>query len=94
MMSHKSINQSQAWAYILHIERLYIRRYTPDLISIRSAFRPTGVQLVHYFMHQVTRLLETNAYVRCLLLDLLKAFNVIVVLVNEVSELKLPKRFL
>ena len=30
-----------------------------------------------YFMHHVTRMLEANAYVRCLLIDFSKAFDVV-----------------
>ena len=44
-------------------------------------------------MHHVTRMLETNAYVRCLLIDFSKAFDVVdhVVLIDKISKLKLPK---
>jgi hypothetical protein len=43
-------------------------------------------------MHHVTRMLETNAYVRCLLIDFSKAFDVVdhVVLVDKISKLKMP----
>ena len=43
-------------------------------------------------MHHVTRMLETNAYVRCLLIDFSKAFDVVehIVLVDKLSKLKLP----
>ena len=43
-------------------------------------------------MHHFTRMLETNAYVRCLLIDFSKAFDVVdhVVLIEKISKLKLP----
>jgi hypothetical protein len=82
------------------IEKLVVSRWLrpvipPDLISDQFAFRPTGSTTcaLVYFMHHVTRLLETNAYVRCLLIDFSKAFDVVdhVVLVDKLSKLKLPK---
>jgi ribonucleases P/MRP protein subunit RPP40 len=44
------------------------------------------------FMHHVTRMLETNAYVRCLCLDFSKAFDKVdhVILIDKLSKLKLP----
>jgi Reverse transcriptase (RNA-dependent DNA polymerase) len=66
-----------------------------DLISDQFAFRPTGSTTcaLVYFMHHVTRMLETNSYVRCLLVDFTKAFDVVdhVVLVEKISKLKLPE---
>jgi ribonuclease P/MRP protein subunit RPP40 len=43
-------------------------------------------------MHHVTRMLETNAYVRCLLVDFSKAFDRVnhVVLAEKLGKLKLP----
>jgi Reverse transcriptase (RNA-dependent DNA polymerase) len=68
---------------------------TSDLISDQFAFCPTGSTAcaLVYFMHHVTRMLETNSYVRCLLIDFSKAFDVVdhVVLVEKLSKLKLPK---
>ena len=42
------------------------------------AFRPTGSTTcaLVFFIHHLTRLLETNSYVRCLLVDFSKAFDV------------------
>ena len=42
-----------------------------------------------YFMHHITRMLETNAYVRCLLIDFSKAFDVVdhVILVEKLASL-------
>lgn len=82
------------------IEKLVISRWlrpaiTNDMISDQFAFRPMGSKTCTfvYFMHHVTRMLETNSYVRCLLIDFSKAFDVVdhEVLVNKISKLKLPK---
>ena len=63
---------------------------TSDLISDQFAFRPTGstTNTLVYFMHDVTRMLETNAYVRCLLVNFSKAFDIVdhVVLVDEITS--------
>ena len=66
------------------IEKLVVSRWlrpaiTPDLMSDQFAFCPTGSTTcaLVYFMHHVTRMLETNAYVRCLLIDFSKAFDVV-----------------
>ena len=84
---------------IFHIiEKLVVSRWlcpaiTPDLISDQFAFRPTrSTTCALYFVHHVTRMLETNAYVKCLLIDFSKAFDVVdhVVLVDKLSKLKLP----
>jgi hypothetical protein len=82
------------------IEKIVAARWlrpaiTPELISDQFAFRPTGSTTcaLAYFMHHVTRMLETNAYVRCLLIDFSKAFDVVdhVVLIDKLSKLDLPK---
>ena len=81
------------------IEKLVVTRWlrpaiTPELIADQFAFRSTGSTTcaLVYFMHHVTRMLETNAYVRCLLIDFSKAFDVVdhVVLIDKISKLKLP----
>jgi len=43
-------------------------------------------------MHHITRLLENNAYVRCLLVDFCKAFDVVSheILINKLTALQLP----
>ena len=68
---------------------------TSDLTSDQLAFRPTECTTcaLVYFMHHVIRMLETNSYVRCLLIDFTKAFDVVdhAVLVGKMSKLKLPK---
>jgi ribonucleases P/MRP protein subunit RPP40 len=44
-------------------------------------------------MHHVTRMLENNSFVRCLLVDFSKAFDRVdhVVLVQKLSKLNLPE---
>jgi Reverse transcriptase (RNA-dependent DNA polymerase) len=78
------------------LERFVVTRWLQpaipkDLISDQFAFRPTGsttCALTH-FMHHVTCLLETNKYVRCLLVDFSKAFDVVdhVVLIEKLAKL-------
>jgi Reverse transcriptase (RNA-dependent DNA polymerase) len=50
-----------------------------DLLIDQFAFKPTGstTSALTYFMHRVTAMLETSSYVRCLLIDFSKAFDVI-----------------
>ena len=45
-----------------------------------------------YFMHHVTRLLETNSYVRCLCVELSKAFDTVNhdILLAKLRALQLP----
>ena len=67
---------------------------TPDILRDQYAFKPTGstTAAVTYFMHQVTKLLEDNDYVRCLLIDFSKAFDTVdhVILVPKLLKLDLP----
>ena len=80
-------------------EKLVVRRWlfpAIDLtnISDQFAFRPTGSTTfaLTFFMHHVTRLLEEHSYVRCLLIDFNKAFDVVRhdVLGVKLAKLKLP----
>ena len=62
-------------------------------LSDQFAVKPSGSTtnaLIH-LMHHVTRLLENNAYVRCLTIDFSKAFDVVnhVVLLSKLETLKL-----
>ena len=43
-------------------------------------------------MHHVTRLLETNDYIRCLLVDFSKAFDIVshVLLIHKLQKLDIP----
>ena len=66
------------------------------LIDDQFAFRRTGSTTcaLTYFMHHITRMLENNSFVRCLLVDFSKAFDRVdhVVFVQKLSKLKLPCR--
>jgi hypothetical protein len=73
----------------------------PVLIADQFVFRPTGSTIcacidIAYMMHYVTRMLEHNAYVRCLLIDFCKAFDRVnhVILVKKLSNLQLPSSIL
>lgn len=63
-------------------------------IADQFAFRPTGstTAALVFFMHHVTRLLETNSYVRCLMIDFSKAFDLVDhnILMNKLKSLRLP----
>ena len=50
-----------------------------DDVADQFAFRPTGstTAALIYILHHVTLLLETNEYVRCLLIDFSKAFDTV-----------------
>jgi hypothetical protein len=81
------------------LERFVVTRWLQpaipkDLISDQFAFRPTGsttCALTH-FMHHVSCMLETNSYVRCLLVDFSKAFDTVdhVILIEKLDKLELP----
>ena len=81
------------------IEKIVVRRWLRSaidnaLIADQFAFRPTGSTTcaLVYFMHHVTRLLESNNYVRCLMIDFVKAFDRVnhEVLLTKLSKLPLP----
>jgi len=63
-------------------EKIIVRRWLQpaipaDNIADQCACKNTGsttAALVH-FMHRVTKMLEQNAYVRCLMVDFSKAFD-------------------
>ena len=80
-------------------EKLVVRRWLypsicPEIINDQFAFRPTGSTTcaLVFFIHHLTRLLETNSYVRCLLVDFSKAFDVIdhSILATKLEQLNLP----
>ena len=65
-------------------EKLVVRNWLfpaieSTVIADQFAFKPTGSTTctLTFFMHHVTRLLEDNSYVRCLLIDFSKAFDVV-----------------
>ena len=73
----------------------FIRPALPkDLFCDQFAFRPTGstTSALVYLMHHVTRMLESNAYIRCLLIDFSKAFDVIShsILLTKLKQFNLP----
>ena len=64
-----------------HNRRKYSRRcgtkkINNTTVSDQFAFKPTGSTTcaLTFFMHHVTRLLEENSYVRCLMIDFRKSF--------------------
>jgi hypothetical protein len=62
------------------ITRKWLRPAIPlATIADQFAFRPTGstTSALVYFMHHVTKFLESNSYVRCLLIDFSKAFDIV-----------------
>jgi len=80
-------------------EKLVVKRWMQLAIPRHSiadqfAFRPTGTMTAAlvYFMHHVTRLLETNRYVRCLMIDFSKAFDLVdhKILCSKLVSLQIP----
>ena len=65
-----------------------------DLINDQFAFRPTGstTSALVKFTHHASLMLEENSYVRCLLVDFSKAFDVVrhSVLLSKISRLNIP----
>ena len=80
-------------------EKIVVRRWLQPNIPAESikdqyAYKITGsttAALVH-FVHRVTKMLEHNAYVRCLMIDFSKAFDSVdhVVLMSKLVQLNLP----
>lgn len=73
----------------------WLRPSIPDeAICDQFAFKPTGstTSAIVYCMHHVTRLLETNNYVRCLCIDFSKAFDTVCheILLAKLRKLQLP----
>jgi hypothetical protein len=68
------------------------------MLQNQFAFKPTGstTSALVFLTHHVTRLLETNAYVRCILIDYSKAFDLVDhnILADKLSVLSLPKPIL
>jgi hypothetical protein len=63
-------------------------------IADQFAFRRSGstTAALVYLMHHVTSFLENNSYVRCLLVDFSKAFDIVdhAVIVEKLTKLELP----
>jgi hypothetical protein len=70
----------------------------PVLTADQFAFRSTGSTTcaLVYMMHHVTRMLEHNTYIRCLVIDFFKAFDWVnhVILVKKLSNLQLASSIL
>ena len=64
-----------------------------DQFAFRRIGSITSTCALTYFMHHVTRMLENNCFVRCLLVDFSKAFDGVdhVVLVQQLSKHKLSE---
>ena len=56
----------------------------------------TNTAAIIYIMHLVTRLLETNDYVRCLHVDFNKAYDTVrhVLLIRKLQKLDIPPFFI
>ena len=65
-----------------------------DNILDQFAFKPNGstTSVLVYFTHQLTKMLEQNDYVRCLMIDFTKEFDTVnhVILLHKLSQLSLP----
>lgn len=77
------------------VRRWFLPALPADCLRDQFAFKPTGstTAALVYFMHRVTYLLESNNYVRCMLIDFSKAFDTVdhVVLAAKLVVLGLPK---
>jgi len=80
-------------------EKLVVRNWLfpaidSTVIADQFAFKPTDSTTcaLTFFMHHVTRLLEDYSYVRCLLIDFSKAFDVVDhgILVSKLFRLNIP----
>jgi hypothetical protein len=79
-------------------EKLFVRHWLrpsipPQALIDQYAFKPSGsttCALIH-FAHFASQMLETNSYVRCLLIDFSKAFDIVdhQILANKLSQLDL-----
>ena len=78
------ISPGLSWRYIALLLLIFVKQHL--LLAISSvdnddqfAFRPTGstTAALIYILHGATLLPETNDYVRCLLVDLSKAFDTV-----------------
>ena len=80
-------------------EKVIVRRWLQPAIPVDNildqfAFKPSGstTAALVYFTHQLTKMLEQNDYVRCLMIDFTKAFDTVdhVILLHSLSQLSLP----
>ena len=81
-------------------EKFIVRKFIRPAILDQDqfAFKPTGSTTCALvcLQHHVTRLLETNMYVRCLVIDFSKAFDTIdhAILLSKLSSFSIPNRVL
>ena len=80
-------------------ERLVVRDYILPAITLESlydqyAYKPSGSTTCALidFTHRINTLLETNKYVRCIFVDLSKAFDTVChyILAQKLIKLKMP----
>ena len=81
------------------VERLIVRNYlTPllqsDVFNDQYAYKPTGSTTCALidFTHRIHTMLETSRYVRCILIDFSKAFDMVdhAILIQKLSSMKMP----
>jgi hypothetical protein len=81
------------------IEKIIVRRWlipaiNQDAIEDQFAFRPTGSTTcaLVYLMHHITSMLESNSYVRCLMIDFSKAFDRVnpLILAQKLRQFPIP----
>jgi len=82
------------------VEKIVVRTWLcpsiipAELLINQYGFRPTGSTtsaLIHLF-HSITRMLESCSYVKALLTDFTKAFNIVdhTVIISKLAKLQLP----
>jgi len=79
------IDQFQLHQYCLRIaEKFIVRRFIrpaipADAVTGQFAFKPTGSTTCALvcLQHCITQMLETNSYVRCIVVNFSKAFDII-----------------
>jgi len=81
-------------------EKVIVRRWLQpaipaDKILDQFALKPSGstTTALVYFTHQLTKMLEQNAYVRCLIIDFAKAFDTVdhVILLHKLKSSESPR---
>jgi len=76
------------------VQRWLLPAIPRDALLDQFAFKRTGstTAALAYFTHQLTKMLENNDYVRCLMVDFSKAFDTVdhVILLHKLSRLNVP----
>ena len=103
----RSILQRQSVIFDLYLLRRFSLVYVSVILCIiicyqpfvtltcdQFAFKPTGstTAAIIFIMHHITRLLETNDYVRCLMVDFSKVFDTVShpILIKKLKLFNLP----